>query len=294
MSAAPQRPAPGGIAGVVLAAGAGQRLAPLTAERPKALCPVGNEALLDRSVAAIRAAVRAVAVNVHHGRAAMVDHLDGFEASLGFSADPGVADAEPWLHVSIEAERALGTAGALGHLRPWLAGRAALVVNADAWTAPDLRAFVQDWDYERVRILVVGTEPFGPRSRIVASLMPWSEVKGFAAEPSGLYERSWRDRAHEGAVETCVYDGPFVDCGTPASYLAANLLAVTVREQESIVAPGALVDTTATIADSVIGAGAEVAGDISSCVLWPGARVVAGESLARAIRTAGGRTVLVR
>src|SRR5437660_59073 len=35
------------LAGIVLAAGAGTRLAPLTRLRPKALCPVGNVPLVD-------------------------------------------------------------------------------------------------------------------------------------------------------------------------------------------------------------------------------------------------------
>ncbi len=40
-----------GLAGVVLAAGAGTRLRPLTALRPKALCPVGTVPLLDLALA---------------------------------------------------------------------------------------------------------------------------------------------------------------------------------------------------------------------------------------------------
>ncbi|NUR30106.1 MAG: NTP transferase domain-containing protein, partial [Catenulispora sp.] len=38
------------LAAIVLAAGEGQRLRPLTAIRPKALCPVGNVAMLDRAL----------------------------------------------------------------------------------------------------------------------------------------------------------------------------------------------------------------------------------------------------
>ena len=38
---------------VVLAAGEGQRLRPLTDVLPKALCPVGNVALLDRALTRI-------------------------------------------------------------------------------------------------------------------------------------------------------------------------------------------------------------------------------------------------
>ena len=87
-----------GLAGVVLAAGAGTRLRPLTRLRPKALCPVANVPLVDLALERVRPAVEAVAVNVHHGRAALEAHL---------------ADAA--VHVSVEEGEALGTGGALGH-----------------------------------------------------------------------------------------------------------------------------------------------------------------------------------
>src|SRR3546814_13342689 len=90
----------GGLAGVVLAAGAGTRLRPLTLLRPKVLCPVGNVPLIDLALARL-GSVGSVAVNVHHGRAMLDAHLD-----------PGV-------HRSYE-ESLLGTAGALGQLRGWL------------------------------------------------------------------------------------------------------------------------------------------------------------------------------
>ena len=41
------------LAALVLAAGAGTRLRPLTERRPKPLCPVGNLALLDLALARV-------------------------------------------------------------------------------------------------------------------------------------------------------------------------------------------------------------------------------------------------
>ncbi|MDT5037575.1 MAG: N-acetyl-alpha-D-muramate 1-phosphate uridylyltransferase, partial [Micromonosporaceae bacterium] len=62
--------APDAVAAVVLAAGEGRRLRPLTGIRPKALCPVGNVTLLDRALARIAglglAGPAAVAVNACH------------------------------------------------------------------------------------------------------------------------------------------------------------------------------------------------------------------------------------
>ena len=88
---------------LVLAAGEGRRLLPLTRLRPKPLCPVGGRPLLDLAVDRARTATASVAVNVHHGRAAIEDHLAG-----------GAADGAG-VHVSVEKAEALGTAGAVAH-----------------------------------------------------------------------------------------------------------------------------------------------------------------------------------
>ena len=243
---------------MVLAAGAGTRLAPLTIERPKALCPVGDDALLDLALARLEPLVGALAVNVHHGRAAMERHLVAHEG----------------VHVSVEAERALGTAGAIGRLRPWIAGRSVAVVNADAWSPDPLEPLLAGWDGERVRLLLVGADELAPTVRVAACVLPWAAAARLAAEPSGLYEVCWRPWADRGALDVVRHDATFVDCGTPADYLAANLLATGGR--------------------SAVGAGAVVAGTTRRSVVWPGATVAAAEVLEDAIRTTAGRTVLVR
>src|SRR5436190_16800082 len=102
---APSLPQVDDLAAVVLAAGAGTRLRPLTRLRPKALCPVDNVPLVDLAVGRARTVTSAVAVNAHHGRALMEAHLPRR------------------VHLSIEAPEALGTARALGQLRDWMAGR---------------------------------------------------------------------------------------------------------------------------------------------------------------------------
>src|SRR4051794_21751866 len=136
-------PQVGELAAVVLAAGAGTRLRPLTWLRPKALCPVGNVALVDWAVGAARTVTAAVAVNVHHGRAAMESHLAGR------------------VHLSVEEPEALGTAGGIGNLRTWIDGRAALILKADAWHDADMQAFVAGGGGGGVRVLV-GGGGFGP------------------------------------------------------------------------------------------------------------------------------------
>jgi NDP-sugar pyrophosphorylase family protein len=243
------------LAGVCLAAGAGTRLRPLTNLLPKPLCPVGNRPLLDWAMEALSGATSTLAVNVCHHPDRMLAHL---------------AARHPSVHVSLEEPPALGTAGAIGRLRPWLDGRAALVVNADTWHRVDLRPFVHDWDGERVRLLTPTAGPFGPGSGVVASLLPRWAVDRCAPEPSGLWEQVWSPAIDAGRAETVHVaegDGPVVDCGTPSDYLRANL----------IVSGG----------ESVIGEGAVVAGTVERSVVWAGSEVGPDEHLVEVIRAAG-------
>jgi NDP-sugar pyrophosphorylase family protein len=112
---------------------------------------------------------------------------------------------------------------------------------------------------------------------VAGALMPWADVATLAAEPSGLYEVSWRDAfANEDRLEVVMLpeDAAFVDCGTPQDYLEANL--------------------TWSGGASVIGAGAVVGGRVDQSVVWPGAIVHPHEHLVRAIRASNQITVLVR
>lgn len=243
-------PATTEVAALVLAAGLGTRLRPLTDLRPKALCPVANVPLVDLALERLGPVTDSVAVNVHHHRDQLERHLAGR------------------VHLSIEEAEPLGTAGAVGHLREWIAGRGLLVVNADAWSSADLAPLVDGWDGERIRILVADAPgDLGPVTFRGASLLPWRVARDLAPVPSGLFEVAWRNEIAAGLVDWCRTDAPFVDCGTPARYLQANL--------------------AATGGASVVGPGAVVEGTIERCVVWSGARVRAGEHLVDAIRAQG-------
>jgi NDP-sugar pyrophosphorylase family protein len=249
------------LCGVALAAGAGDRLRPLTLRRPKPLCPVDNEPLLDHALGRLAGLTPDLAVNLHHGGDAIAEHLAGTA-----------------VHLSVEEDEPLGTAGALGHLRPWIDGRAVAVVNADTWCPTSLEPALEGWDGERVRLLVVGADPEATRLRsdstIAGALLPWAEVAPLEPVPSGLYEASWGRLAAAGRIDVRPWPGPCLDCGTPARYLAANMAA-----------SGGI---------SVIGKGAVVEGEVERSVIWDGVEVRPGERLVDAIKAANDLTVLVR
>lgn len=244
----------------MLAAGAGSRLRPLTRFRPKPLCPVGGITLLDGNLARVAAVVGGgpdrVAVNAHH------------HAGLIAEAVAGRA------HVSVEEPVALGTAGAVAHLRGWLAGRPALVVNGDTWTTIDLGPLVEGWDGERVRVLVAGPPVLADGVGILGSLLPPDVIAALPHRPAGLYEACWRPLQEAGHLEVVGAEGTFVACDRSRDYLAANLLA--------------------SGGESVIGEGAVVHGEVVRSVVWPGGVVHAGERLVDAIRIGELTTVLVR
>lgn len=248
-----------GLAGIVLAAGLGTRLQPLTTLRPKALCPVGATTLLDDALDRLASVGLAgaddVAVNAHH------------------LADQVVAAVGSRATVSVEHPQALGTAGALARLGPWRAGRALVVTNADAYLHGQVDALLAGWDGDTVRLLVVPVErdgDFGSLRFAGCSLLPDRVLRHLRPEPGGLYETVWRVELERGTAELVELAGTFIDCGTPADYLAANL--------------------HRSGGTSVVGTGAVVEGEVVRSVVWPGARVEAGERLVEQIR-AGSLTV---
>ncbi|MEU4473753.1 sugar phosphate nucleotidyltransferase [Micromonospora sp. NPDC023888] len=276
---------PAELCAVVLAAGEGTRLRPLTERVPKALCPVGNVPLLDRALARVAGlglvGPARVAVNACY---------------LG---DQVVAHVGDRAHLSVEPGDPLGTAGGVANLRDWIDGRPVLVGNADAYLAdpaaspgPDVAALLDGWDGHTVRLLgQPAADPAAPGTFAGHcftgfSLLPWRLVRDLPVVFSDLVRAIWRPAEAAGALEVMPYPGTFYDTGTPADYLAANLHAA---------GGSALVDPSATVTgrcvESVVGAGARVDGDVFRTVVWPGAVVPDGEQLRGVIRTGDGRTV---
>lgn len=261
------------LCAVLLAAGAGIRLRPLTLLRPKALCPVGNVPLLDRAL--------------------------GLVASLGLTGPDAVAVNASWLadqvvaHVGDRARVSvepipLGTAGGVARLRDWIDGRPVLVGNADAYLAGSARGLLDGWDGETVRLLGVPGPPdeFSGYRFAGFSLLPWQWLP---SEPGELVSAVWRPAEASGALEVVEFPGSFLDCGTPADYLAANLHAAG---DGNLIAPDAKV--TGACQNSVIGSGAVVHGSVTRSVVWPGTVVSTGERLAEIIALPGSIRVPAR
>jgi NDP-sugar pyrophosphorylase family protein len=115
---------------MIMAAGFGTRLLPLTELIAKPMVPILNRPVMEHILhLLVRHGVRDVAVNLHYHP----DHIKGY---FGDGSACG-------LHLRYIVERELlGTAGGVGNFRGFLADGTFVVVSGDALTDIDLTAFV--------------------------------------------------------------------------------------------------------------------------------------------------------
>jgi NDP-sugar pyrophosphorylase family protein len=176
-----------------------------------------------------------------------------------------------------------------------------LVGNADAYLAGgDIAPLLRHWDGEHVRLLGVpaGALPaeFGGHRFAGFSLLPWRYVVRLAHAPADLVKAVWRPAEAIGQLRVIEYSGHYLDSGTPADYVAANLDAARLAagpterrgrhahadDSYALIAPDATV--TGTVVDAVVGPRAEVHGHVERSVIWPDAYVGPDEKVVDAIR----------
>ena len=216
---------------MILAAGRGERMRPLSDATPKPLLPVGGVPLVVRQIRALAAAgVTDVVINVAHLADQLVD-------ALGDGRAHGVAIR--WSRESEPLEAAGGIATAI----PLLPEGPVLVVSGDIWTAydyagllPRARQMAADPREARVHLVMVPNPAFHPRGDFVLHAGAPGHV---AAGPGptrtygniGLFDtalfrelpRGTRlkllplllDWIGQGLVTGEAYDGPWENVGTP-------------------------------------------------------------------------------
>ena len=125
---------PSGMRALLLAAGSGKRLRPLTDHWPKPLMPVNGRPLLEIWLEQMSGVgIREVIVNVHHHSEEMLRFLDR----------PAYRD---WVSPALEPE-ILGTAGSIRANWDRLGGQNLVLVHADNLCQCDFRAFL---DFHRL------------------------------------------------------------------------------------------------------------------------------------------------
>ncbi|HVF83803.1 MAG TPA: nucleotidyltransferase family protein [Sphingomicrobium sp.] len=132
---------------MVMAAGLGKRMRPLTATKPKPLVEVAGKALLDHVLDHLRVAgVERVVVNVHYLAGALEAHLKNKAGDL----DVAISD---------ERQLLLETGGGLKHALPLIDCDPFLAVNSDNfWVdgpSDTLKLLASHWDDERMDALLL-------------------------------------------------------------------------------------------------------------------------------------------
>lgn len=127
---------------MVLAAGLGKRMRPLTATRPKPLVEVAGSTLLDHALRRLAAeGVRRAVVNVHY----MADRMEAHLRARGHGLEIAISD---------ERARLLETGGGVAHALGLIDADPFLVVNSDnLWidgATPTLRALAARFDAARM------------------------------------------------------------------------------------------------------------------------------------------------
>lgn len=135
---------------MVLAAGLGMRMRPLTNHMPKPLVPVGGKPLIDWGLDALgEAGVDEAVVNVHYFPDMLIEHLRH--------------RTSPRIIISDEREAILDSGGGIAKAISHFGGEPFFLLNADTfWVDEDgsnLKRLALAWDHANMDILILLTDP---------------------------------------------------------------------------------------------------------------------------------------
>ncbi|NNF67395.1 MAG: nucleotidyltransferase family protein [Gammaproteobacteria bacterium] len=136
---------------MILAAGRGERLRPLTDKIPKPLLQVAGETLLGRHLLALSSANVEKAVINTAWLGWMIRHYVGNGSRFGLDVD-----------YSDEGDRALETGGGIFKALPALGSAPFLLVNADIWTTMDLASITPPGADDLASLVLVSNPAHNP------------------------------------------------------------------------------------------------------------------------------------
>ena len=266
---------------LILAAGLGTRLRPLTNDVPKPLVPVVDASILDLQARKARAIGN---VRLHANAHYLAEQVVEAGKALGFEK------------VWVELPEILGTAGPLRRIYAEGYRGGLLVMNGDAYCSFDLKAFVSNAQ-------ALASQPDGPQVALLAVDFPkvntfrvdsdgrlagiagrFGSEEGMPATFSGVswYSDAALSRIREGEfdirefwkqeiaagrapfVDMTLLHATWIDMGSPEGLMAAveaRLKELGHDVNEAVIEPGVELPTGVIIRHSVIYAGAEIQPD---------------------------------
>jgi NDP-sugar pyrophosphorylase family protein len=272
---------------MILAAGLGTRLRPLTDELPKALVPLGDRAMISHIAERLAAAgFSELVMNTHHDAGKFSSHIERLGLLIHL------------LHEPVIRGTAGGIAGARAHLGP-----APIVAwNGDIVADPPLGELLARAGRRLALTLAprprgegtVGVDGAGNIVRLRGETFGVEAAGGDYIGVAALGEDTLAALPGEGcligdvalpllrrgeAVRTVVTREPWTDIGSLATYHEANLawLERAALPGGSWIHPRAAVAAGVDLRTSIVGEGARLEGNgiVERCVLWPGARAQA-------------------
>lgn len=229
---------PSDMKAMVLAAGLGTRMRPITDALPKPLVEVAGRTLLDRTLDVLKGAgIESAVVNVHHLGDQIIEHCR--------------SRSRPRVVVSDERSRLLDSAGGIVNALPLLGSAPFVLLNADTfWIDADrsnLAALAAAWDASRMDMLLMlvpvsDTTGHGTKTDFLidgdgrlarakgdpagfvyagAAIVDPAIFEGAVAEPHSL--NIYFDRAIDaGRLYGHVMDGHWITVGTPGAIVEAE------------------------------------------------------------------------
>ncbi len=306
--------------GMILAAGLGTRLRPLSYELPKPVVPVLGRPLCTYNMEFLsRAGIREFILNLHTRPRLIRQRVTGWagrKLRVDYTVEPVI----------------LGTGGGIWNAREFLSGGTFVTVNGDTILRfPMAAALAFHREKKSLATLVLFPDP--AKRYTPVWIGPDGRVTGFGTDAgdgtrSGFYtgcqivepglfdlipparascivRETYRPLAAKGApVFGFLTSGSFREFGSPADYLSGTLAMLAERTRDGTlppvnapgaaiappvyVSPGARVAPGAAIGpDAVIEEGATVPAGaaVSRSILWPGASLAPGETLSGTIVT---------
>jgi mannose-1-phosphate guanylyltransferase len=287
---------------MILCAGFGTRLRPLTDELPKPLVPIGDGPLLGHVASRLRRqGIAQLVANAHHMHDEFIRILKQLNMDIRVVSEPTIR----------------GTAGGVAGARDLLGAGPCVVHNGDILADVPVPEVLRGAEHFGMCLAVaprpagegtVGLDREGAVVRlrgeifgVEASGGDYIGVAGLdAAVLASLPDRGCLigdvalPRCRTGLrVGAAFVDAPWSDVGTIEAYHAENIawLARCPPGRSAWTGAGVEVDPAVELASSLVGAGARVSGlgRLERCVVWPGAHARA--PLADAVVTTRGQVV---
>lgn len=306
--------------GMILAAGLGTRLRPLSYELPKPIVPVLGRPLCTYNMEFLmKAGVKSFVMNVSRQPKLIQQKVTGWvgrKARVDFTVEPEI----------------LGTGGGIWNARGFLSGGTFVTANSDTVVRFPLGAALS-WHLEKKALATLVLFPDPAKKYTPVWIDREGRITGFGTEAgegtrSGFYtgfqivEPGLLERIPAGKASCIIREtyvpllrdgarifgflsaGDFLDFGSPAEYLAGTMRLLSERQgrngglpppqdgvtflppvhigRDAKISPGSRIGPDAVVEERAsVGEGASVV----RAILWPGASLPAGGKLENAILT---------